>query len=128
LQLTTAPLLPFLLFPVFAPSAAELLRFSHALQQLLTAEGVRVVCDANSLVVHHTALQLIESMQRETEGQAKRMQSQFPMLDRAPGKGAASAAATSSAVTPSAFLQFQRESMRLQMDTDEVAARAAMLV
>ena len=118
----------FLSSSVFAPSASDLLRFAHALQQHLTPLGLAAVCDSSSTRVQTAAQQLLSAMQRENDGQTEALQRHFPAIFTNHNGTAAAAAAAAASCNPHSYLQYAQEAMQLQIATDEAAASAASLL
>jgi hypothetical protein len=100
------------------------LQFVRALQPHLAPLFLRALFDAHSLAKRCGEERLLSSIDREREGTITLLEQRFHAAIESKGHLAAAMAIP---LTPQTFLQFQREAMRLQINTDQAAAKCSTL-
>jgi hypothetical protein len=100
------------------------LQFVRALQPHLAPLSLRALFDAHSLAKRCGAERLLSALDREREGTITLLEQRFRAAIESKAHVAAAAIIP---LTPQTFLQFQREVMLLQINTDEAAAKCCTL-
>ena len=121
------PLLAFAVvasLSVYAPSQILLLQFVRALQAHLAPISLRALFDAHSRAKRCDEERLLSALDHEREGTITLLEQRYHAAIESKGHLAAAAAIS---LTPQTFLQFQREAMLLQINTDEAAAKCSTL-